>query len=56
MLHPPPKKGHYEEAAIKAATEEAAMETAPVKKAVEKSAAKRTTPAPAQTVAQAAGQ
>jgi len=53
---PTRKKGATKRAAIKAAAEEAAMETAPVKKAVKKSAAKKTAPAPAQTVAQAAGQ
>jgi hypothetical protein len=40
----------------KAAPAKAATETAPLKKAVKKSAAKKTAPAPAQTVAQAAGQ
>jgi len=53
---PTRKKGATKRAAIKAAPAEAAIETAPVKKVVQKSAAKKTAPAPAQTVAQAAGQ
>jgi DNA-binding protein HU-beta len=51
-----PKKGTTKRAAIKAAPAKAATETAPLKKAVKKSAAKKAAPAPAQTVAQAAGQ
>jgi hypothetical protein len=53
---PTRKKGTTKRAAIKAAPAEAAIETAPVKKVVQKSAAQKTAPAPAQTVAQAAGQ